>query len=109
MEELKVRSPTLLLGMLSDKDAFSFLRIMRKISGRVIFTTPDEPLRAIPAKRLAQMADGIFKDPEVVDNPVEAYEKALEKSDFVLVAGSLYLVGAIMQHEKASVMPYAAD
>lgn len=109
MEELKIKSPTLLLGMLSDKDAFSFLRIMRKISGRAVFTTPDEPVRAIPAKRLAQMAEGIFMDPVVIDNPVEAYEKALEKSDFILVAGSLYLVGAIMQHENAPVMPYAGD
>lgn len=109
MEELKIQSPTLLLGMLSDKDAFSFLRIMRKISDRAIFTTPDEPVRAISAANLAKMAEGIFKDPLVIDNPGEAYEKALEKSEFVLVAGSLYLVGAIMEHEKAPVMPYAAD
>lgn len=109
MEELKVKSPTLLLGMLSDKDAFSFLRIMQKVSDRVIFTTPDEPTRAIPAETLAKMAEGIFKDPLVIDNPLEAYEKAIATSDFVLVAGSLYLIGAIMEHEKAPVMPYAAD
>lgn len=109
MEELKIERPTLLLGMLSDKDAFSFLRIIRKISDRAVFTTPDEPLRAIPAAKLAKMADGIFKDPLIIDNPVEAYEKAVEKSDFVLVAGSLYLAGAIMEHEGASVMPYATD
>ena len=109
MEALKVKPPTLLLGMLSDKDAFSFLRIMQKVSDRVIFTTPDEPTRAIPAGSLAKMADGIFKDPLVIDNPLEAYEKAIATSDFVLVAGSLYLIGAIMEHEKAPVMPYAAD
>lgn len=107
MEELKIKSPTLLLGMLSDKDAFSFLRIMRKISDKVIFTTPDEPVRAIPASKMASMAEGLFTDPEVIDNPIDAYEKALSKSEFVLVAGSLYLVGAIMQYENSSVMPYA--
>ncbi len=106
IDELKIKSPTLLLGMLSDKDAFSFLRIMRKISDKVIFTTPDEPVRAIHARKLASMAEGIFSEPEIIDDPVEAYEKALGKSEFVLVAGSLYLVGAIMQYEKSSVMPY---
>ena len=109
MEELKVKSPTLLLGMLSDKDAFSFLRIMRMISGKAIFTTPDEPVRAIPAGTLAKMAEGIFKDAVAIDDPLEAYERAIATSDFVLVAGSLYLVGAIMEHERAPVMPYAAD
>ena len=107
LNELGIREPTLLLGMLTDKDAFSFLRIMRQISGKVIFTTPDEPSRAITPQRLNSISAGIFKDPLIIDDPIEAYEKALAISDFVVVAGSLYLAGAVMEHEKAPVMPYA--
>lgn len=106
MQDMGAEAPTLLLGMLSDKDAYSFLRIMRKISPRAIFTTPDEPARAIPASRLAKMAQGLFEDYEVIDDPLEAYDRAVDKSEFVLVAGSLYLVGAIMEKERAPVMPY---
>lgn len=106
LKDLKVKSPTLLLGMLSDKDAFSFLRIMRDISDTAIFTSPDEPSRAIRPEKLHMMSNGIFKNTSVISDPIEAYEKAAETSDFILVAGSLYLAGTIMEHLKASVMPY---
>lgn len=109
MEELGVKSPTLLVGMLADKDAHSFMRIMRMISGRAIFTTPNEPSRAISPERLNTISSGIFKDPLLIDDPIEAYEKAVVDSDFILVAGSLYLAGTIMKHLKAPVMPYGGD
>lgn len=107
MGELGIKSPTLLLGMLSDKDAFSFLRIMRGISDTVIFTSPDEPSRAIKPEKLREISNGIFRNTSVIDDPVEAYEKAAETSEFILVAGSLYLAGTIMKHLNAPVMPYA--
>lgn len=107
LKELGVKEPTLLLGMLSDKDAFSFMRVMREISGKAVFTTPYEKVRAIPAKKLHTISGGIFKNAPIIEDPVEAYEKAISDSEFVVVAGSLYLAGTIMEHEKARVMPYA--
>ncbi len=107
LKELGVREPTLLLGMLSDKDAFSFLRIMREVSAKVVFTAPDEPYRAIPPEKLNAISGGIFKDPKIIGDPIQAYEAAKSDSDFVVVAGSLYLAGAIMEYEKAPVMPFA--
>lgn len=106
LRELGIKEPTLLLGMLSDKDAFSFLRIMREISGKAIFTSPDEPSRALSPQRLNSISAGTFKDPVMISDPIEAYEQALSDSDFIVVAGSLYLAGTIMAHEKAPVMPY---
>lgn len=107
LKELGIKEPTLLIGMLSDKDARSFLRIMREISGKVIFTTPDEPLRAIPASKLETISGGIFTHTEVIEDPIEAYEKAISESEFLVVAGSLYLAGTIMEHAGARVMPFA--
>lgn len=106
LKELGVKEPTLLLGMLSDKDAFTFLRIMREISGKAVFTAPDEPYRAIPPHKLNAISGGIFKDPKIIGDPIEAYEVAKSDSDFVVVAGSLYLAGTVMEHEKAPVMPF---
>lgn len=106
LKELGVKEPTLLLGMLSDKDSFSFLRVMREVSGKAIFTTPPEPTRAVSPEKLNSISGGIFRDPLLIQDPIEAYEKALSNSDFVVVAGSLYLAGAIMEYEKAPVMPY---
>lgn len=106
LKELGVKEPTLLLGMLSDKDAFTFLRIMREISGKVIFTAPDEPYRAIPPDKLNAISGGIFKDPKIISDPIQAYEAAKSNSDFVVVAGSLYLAGTVMEYEKAPVMPF---
>lgn len=106
LQELGVNKPTLILGMLSDKDAFSFLRIMRSISDTAIFTSPDEPSRAIPPEKLQVMSNGIFKKSKVIQDPIEAYESAAKDSEFILVAGSLYLAGVIMKHLKAPVMPY---
>lgn len=107
LKELGIREPTLLLGMLSDKDAFTFLRIMREISGKAVFTAPDEPYRAIPAQKLNEISGGIFRDTKTISDPIQAYEAAKSDSDFVVVAGSLYLAGTIMEHEKASVMPFS--
>lgn len=107
LQELGIKSPTLLLGMLSDKDAFSFLRIMRQISDTVIFTSPDEPARALKPEKLQTISNGIFRNTSVISDPIEAYEKAAESSEFILVAGSLYLAGTIMEHLGAPVMPYS--
>lgn len=109
LADLGIRNPTLVVGMLADKDSFSFLRIMRQISGRVIFTSPDEPMRAIPPGKLQALSSGIFPESSVIEDPIDAYEKAVSDSDSVVVTGSLYLVGTIMEHEKLPVMPYSQD
>lgn len=106
LKELGVKEPTLLLGMLSDKDPYTFLKIMRQISGKVVFTAPNEPYRAISPQKLNKISDGIFRDVRMIEDPIEAYEAAKSDSDFVVVAGSLYLAGTIMEYEKAPVMPF---
>ena len=107
--EMGLREPLMVIGMLSDKDSYSYLRAIGRISKRVIFTSPNEPLRALPPGKLAEMGKGIFASIKVEPEPIRAYEIAKEDSDFVLVTGSMYLVGTIMDYEKVPVMPFHKD
>jgi dihydrofolate synthase/folylpolyglutamate synthase len=98
--------PTLLIGMLEDKDFFSYLRIIHDLSDDVIITTPQDTPRAMPAEQLGKVAVQVFKNVKVIADPTEAYEYATLNSNYVLVAGSMYLVGYIKMLEKSSVMPF---
>lgn len=109
IKELDIKSPLLLVGMLSDKDSFSFLRIMREISDRIVFTSPGEPTRDVKPEKLKDVSSSIFKNSKVIEDPIDAYNYAVENSEFVLVTGSLYLVGAIMKHQNSPVMPFYRD
>lgn len=107
--EFQLPEPTLVIGMLSDKDTYSFLHAIRRISGRVIFTVPNEPLRAVRPEKLAEMGKSLFNSIKVIEDPLQAYREAKETSDFTLVTGSMYLVGVIMESEKLAVIPYHED
>ncbi|EQD42841.1 folylpolyglutamate synthase, partial [mine drainage metagenome] len=52
--------PVLLIGMLLDKDHYSYIRNIRKISDHVVFTRPDEPERSLDPKILLSESSGIF-------------------------------------------------
>ncbi|MCL5679310.1 MAG: bifunctional folylpolyglutamate synthase/dihydrofolate synthase [Candidatus Thermoplasmatota archaeon] len=98
--------PTLIIGMLEDKDFFSYLRIIHDLSDDVIITTPQDTPRAMPAEQLGKVAAQVFKNVKVIADPTEAYEYAKANSSYVLVAGSMYLVGYIKMLEKSSIMPF---
>ncbi len=97
------KKPLLLIGMLDDKDYFSYLTIISKLSDTVIFTTPDEPERAIPPEILAERSKSIFKNIKVVKDPIKAYETAIAESDCVLITGSMYLVGLLRKYLNSSI------
>ncbi len=100
------RKPILVMGMLSDKDAYSYLHVLRQISDRIIFTTPDEKERAVDPSELNRLYGHLFSESSVVNDPVEALKKAEEKSDFVFVTGSIYLIGTIKGLYTNEVMPF---
>ncbi|MEM0157673.1 MAG: Mur ligase family protein, partial [Thermoplasmataceae archaeon] len=107
--EFHLPEPTLVIGMLSDKDIYSFLHAARKISSRVIFTIPDEPQRAVPPEKLAEIGTSIFTEVKIIHDPVEAYRSAMESSPVTLVMGSMYLVGVVMAREGTPVIPFHDD
>jgi len=44
-----------------------------------------------------------------IRDPYEAYDYCLGKGQFLLVTGSMYLVGLIKKIERSPVIPYAPD
>lgn len=98
--------PLLVVGMLSDKDAYSYLSVLKGLSDKIIFTSPLEEKRAMDPEKMDRLYGYMFREHNVVKNPWEAYERAKEKSALILVTGSMYLVGLIKELEDREVMPY---
>ncbi len=98
--------PLLLIGMLDDKDYFSYMSIMRKISDTVVLTTPNEPGRSIDPHSLAAGIGNMFPHVRIIEDPVEAYNYAVASSQCILVTGSMYLVGLLKKYLNSSVRPF---
>ena len=99
-------NPIMLIGMLSDKDHYSYVRNIRKISNRVIFTRPAEPGRSLDPNILLSESGNLFKEAKVIEDPVEAYEYSKSLGESVLVTGSMYLVGVVAEIENMNTFPY---
>ena len=98
--------PVLIVGMMSDKDIYSFMHAIRPISDEIIFTTPDEPDRAAKPEMLSDISGNIFREKHVIPNPYEALEYAKKHYGHILVTGSMYLVGIIKKFEGSSAQPF---
>lgn len=88
----------LVVGMMAEKDPVAMLEALDAGSFEIVICCePDWP-RAMPAGRLADAARSIGIEPDVAANPSDAIELALSyagEGDAILVAGSLYVAGAI--------------
>ncbi len=107
VRDIYSRKPVLLVGMLSDKDHYSYLHNISKCSDSIILTTPEEPQRAQSPEKLSMIAQGIFKNVKVIDDPMEAYEYSVSRNDFTLVTGSMYLVGKILGELNIDMRPFS--
>ncbi len=92
------KSAVLILGMLSDKDSESSIKLLRGVFDTV-FTVPVNNPRTLSSETLAQKCLPYFKEVRAFDDVNSALNLALEtaeKNDSLLViAGSLYLAGEI--------------
>lgn len=87
--------PTLLLGVLADKNWEQMVGILAPVAARVV-CVPVSSERTLPPDELAN-ACRQQKDCEVV--AVESLEEGLAavgKDDFVVISGSIYLLGEVM-------------
>lgn len=89
----------LVVGMMDEKDPVEMLEALQATNvEHVICCAPDWP-RAMSANKLAEAARSIgVVAPEVAASPSEAIELALAQAnedDAILVAGSLYVAGAV--------------
>jgi dihydrofolate synthase / folylpolyglutamate synthase len=91
---------TIVVSILTDKNADEMLRELRKVGTRLVATTSSSE-RALSSEALAEAARRHFEHVEAVDDPAEALERAHELGEPVLVTGSLYLLGDLVQAERA--------
>jgi dihydrofolate synthase/folylpolyglutamate synthase len=87
------------VALASDKDAAGFLTELKKRASTVVFTEPRSASRGRPASELAALAAALGLSSEVEPEPDRAFRRGLERADeakaWLLVTGSLYLVGAL--------------
>lgn len=83
---------SLVFGMMRDKDIGKVLAILKPCFERVYLTRVDSPRAATLDELQALFPDGI-----AVAEPFEAYQRALASATTIVVAGSFYLVGKILQ------------
>jgi dihydrofolate synthase/folylpolyglutamate synthase len=88
----------LIVGMMDEKDPVEMLEALAATSAEIVICCePDWP-RAMPATKLAEAARSLGIEPEVATSPSDAIELALSfatEGDAIMVAGSLYVAGAI--------------
>ena len=91
--------PTILIGMLGDKDVDEVLEIMKGYFGKVVVTEPHND-RKLPAGDLNLKLKKLGADTVVEKDVLKALQVALDltdSSELILAFGSFYLVGQIRQ------------
>ncbi len=99
VDRLPAGEYTVVASILRDKDVGAMLRELRRVGSRFVATRSSSE-RALPSADLAERASGIFEQVEAVDDPVAALARAHELGEPVLVTGSLYLLGDLVQEER---------
>ena len=96
LRETFARPLPIVLGVLRDKDVEAVVAALAGAAARVVCTAPPSP-RATPPEELAsvvgRLAPGV--PVERADSPAHAIELAGRSGEPVVVAGSLYLAGAV--------------
>jgi dihydrofolate synthase/folylpolyglutamate synthase len=93
---MQPQRPTLVIGVMRDKDIEGILAALLPVVSSVVATAAPTP-RAIPARDLAARiaAIGVRVPVRVEPDPTSAVEQALSASSTVCVAGSIFVVGAV--------------
>lgn len=92
-------SPTLVIGVLADKDASAICAELAPLARQAVVTCPPGN-RAMPADELAVILRQVRSDLDIrsVPDPREAIDTALAQDGPCLVAGSLFLVGSVLAY-----------
>ena len=94
----RVGSWVLVLGFLNGKDPAEMLDAVDAADFDAVIVCTPSWSRAIPAEVVAEAADRMGIDVEIVADPVEAFRRARAVSsdeDLILVTGSMYIVGSV--------------
>ena len=95
---IKEIKPVCIMGMLSDKDSKSSVKILERMFS-TIFTVPVDNPRSLSADELKAECVDYFENVISCENPFQAFDKALTLSKKqqlpIIICGSLYLAGEI--------------
>jgi dihydrofolate synthase/folylpolyglutamate synthase len=98
LAELEVERPGLVFGAMRGKRVSAVLRALAPLRPRPVFTSIADPHAHRPAELVVRWRR-IARGGEVVPEPADAMDRAAElrraPDDPIVVAGSLYLVGAV--------------
>lgn len=98
LTEFGERKWTIVLGAMGDKELPEMIGNLVGIDDRVIVTAVDDPRAIAPDELAAVVSDILDGEVEVIPDPHRAVVRAVElagRDGSVLVAGSIYLVGAV--------------
>lgn len=87
-----------LIGMMGDKDYESSIKNLAPLFCEIITTTPKNP-RAVSAEVLARVARKYCEKTKAINSPANALKQAeldLKEHDVLVICGSLYLAGDIL-------------
>lgn len=90
LREEKAEGLTAVIGMLADKKVETALENLSGSFARVWTVTPNCP-RAMPAGRLAELAEEHFDSVQPFDSLAQALRQALDEQRDLVICGSLYL------------------
>jgi dihydrofolate synthase / folylpolyglutamate synthase len=99
LERLPPGDYTIVASILGDKDVDAMLGELRRAGPRFVATRSSSE-RALDPAALAQRARGFFDHVESIEDPLQALARAHELGEPVLVTGSLYLLGDLVQGER---------
>jgi len=85
---------TLVFGAMRDKAVLEMLRELAPAARAIVCTTAPTP-RAMPAVDLLAVARSLALEATAIDDPLEAVERAFDGPRPVVVAGSIFLAGAV--------------
>ena len=94
-ENFSGQRPTLLLGMLADKNWQCFLEITRSVTDRVV-CVPVGSERTVPPSRLAEECHRYYSQVLEAQSLREGLEM-VKDDPFVVITGSIYLVGEVLE------------
>jgi len=103
--EFPEAGPALILGIFRDKDSTGMCRLLAPLAGRLLLTPVHSERTEDPAKLMAACREANPNAPiEICASLAAAMEKSAHEP-FVVIAGSLYLVGEAMELLKLGPSP----
>ncbi len=93
--DLKIKNPTFLFSMLSDKNIEEFLSIISDLSQRIIVTEIGYERRKTELEDIVKYAKKYFKDVIPFKSSCDALRYAIENERKIVATGSLYLLGEL--------------